>query len=182
MNPEKFSTITAALLSSSAASLKQEVLKVATINDLFELANRVEDARICFKASWALEHILLSEKKLLLTYATPSIEAFLKNSNWSALRSITKLIMKLLSLNYPLTQEQEEMIINKTYDILEDSECPIAVRCNGYDILYYLSVKHYWLIDELKNKMQLDIEKNQSAALVSRSKSIYKKLKRISNS
>ncbi|WP_039053679.1 hypothetical protein [Sphingobacterium sp. T2] len=79
MNPEKFSTITAALLSSSAASLKQEVLKVATINDLFELANRVEDARICFKASWALEHILLSEKKLLLSYATPSIEAFLKN-------------------------------------------------------------------------------------------------------
>lgn len=181
MQQERIDIITEALYSYSASVLKEGILQYATIEELLELSLNTNE-RIAFRAAWALEHVLLGNQNgFLEKYIDSILEVYKKSNNWSVLRSVTKLVITYLSINKnkKLNDDDVELIINKTFDILENSTCPIAVRCNCYDILYLFYPQHNWIAHELVQRIQLDLTKQETPALTSRANRILKKLERI---
>lgn len=181
MQEERINKITEALFSNSASVMKDGILKYASVEELFELSLHTQE-RVAFRAAWFLEHILLSsEAETILSNYDRIIKVYIESNNWSVLRSITKILMTYLHQTdiSSLTENDVEKIINKTFNALENSDCPIAVRCNLYDILHLLIPQQRWLISELKYRIQLDLAINETPALSSRAKRILKKLERI---
>lgn len=182
MHTERINQITEALFSQSASVVKRGILQYVSIEELLELSLHPTE-RIAFRAAWSLEHVLLTDDKQdLQRRINDIIGIYIASDNWSVLRSYSKLIMEILS--HPeslrnLTEENTESILNTTFRILENSECPVAVRCNAYDILTYFIPQHEWIIQELKHRMELDLERNEMPALKSRAKKVLKRLERI---
>lgn len=180
MDKEKFHKITAALYQFSAADFKDKLLDEVTIEDLLDLIFNSKDEKAEFRAAWALEHILLNNDALLKQYNTQILEIYKETKNWSSIRSTTKILMKLLKTpleyNFLTNDENNEKLLNKTFQLLENSNCPIAVRCNAYDICYLIGVNEKWVLSELKTQILFDLEKSPSPALTSRAKRLLKKL------
>lgn len=183
MQQKRIDEITEALYSNSASVLKEGILQYATIEELLILSTYSIE-RTAFRAAWALEHILVIDAQNMLHHINSILQVYSKSTNWSVLRSISKLILEYFSTakNNELHEEDTELILNKTFDILENSACPIAVRCNCYDILYSFCSNQDWIINELKQRIQLDLAKNETPALRSRAKKILKNLERVSKS
>jgi len=180
MQQKRIDQITEALYSNSASVIKEGILQYTTIEELYELCLYPVE-RTAFRAAWCLEHVLLNaNKEVLLRRKMQTFQVYSDSSNWSVLRSISKIVMETLNLVVQALEEKEtELLINKTFDILEDSECPIAVRCNCYDILCTIAENEDWLISELRERVKLDLSKNVTPALKSRAKKVSKKLERI---
>jgi len=182
MQQHRIDEITEALYSNSASVIKEGILQYATIEELYELCLYLIE-RTAFRAAWCLEHVLLSpNKELLVEKKDDTLKVYYTSYNWSVLRSFSKIVMETLEIiSRDMVEKDTELLINKTFDILENSECPIAVRCNCYDILCMLAEKEDWLIQELRQRIQLDLDKNETPALKSRAKRVLKKLERITN-
>lgn len=180
MQQKRIDQITEALYTNSASVIKEGILNYTTIEELYELCLYPVE-RTAFRAAWCLEHVLLNaNKEVLLNKKIQTFQVYSDSNNWSVLRSLSKMVMETLNLLVPGLEEKEtELLINKTFDILEDSECPIAVRCNCYDILCTIAENEDWLISELRERVKLDLSKNETPAIKSRSKRILKKLERI---
>lgn len=181
MDQQRIDKITEALYNYSASVIKEGILQYTSLEELLELSLYPIE-RTAFRAAWAAEHVLLANNNSKITfYKDAIISVYSKSNNWSVLRSYSKLVMEYLTLT-DITQLNEiefESILNKTFDVLENSECPIAVRCNCYDILCLLSAQHHWIVNELRNRIQLDLSINETPALISRAKKVNKKLERI---
>src|SRR5690606_32158854 len=101
------------------------------------------DYRLAFRAAWTLEHILLHNPVLLRIHHSEVIDLYCSTDNESSLRSISKLVMHLLSMpSIQLTEDRKEQIINTTYPLIEKDDCPIALLVNCWDILYQLSTAY----------------------------------------
>ena len=184
MAENKQHNISEALLTYGASDLSIDILKHCSLQDLLELSVDPKQARVAFRASWALEHILLKHTELFKGIIPTLLSNYTFTDNWSSLRSYTKLWMWLLSEKntaYNITPEQEEQLLEKTFAIIEDSDCPVAVLVNAYDILMYLVPNHPWVAQELRLQLELSLEKEASAALISRAKRLFKKLSRVKN-
>ena len=185
MHSERIEQIIEALFSQSASVIKRGILRYASIEELLKLSLHPKE-RLAFRAAWAVEHVLLSDdKKDLHHWIAAIINVYKSSSNWSVLRSISKLMMEILqdkdAFSKP-TEEDAESILNTTFLILENSDCPIAVRCNAYDILVFFAPQHEWIIQELSLRIKLDLERNETPALKSRAKKVLKRLERIAKS
>ena len=182
MHPQRIQQITEALFNNSASVIKRGILEYVTLEELLDLSLH-PDERTAFRAAWALEHVLLADgNKNLLPYYSSILTIYNQSQNWSVLRSISKLLMLILKDQTTLNSIQEsdvENILNTTFGILEDQDCPVAVRCNTYDILCEFVYLHPWLAHELRQRMQLDLEKNEMPALKSRAKKVMQRLERI---
>jgi len=183
MQASRIAKISEALCSYSASDLTAQILSDISVKELFEVLALQGKAfeKTAFRAAWALEHLLLQDKTLLLAQQHQVLQTFLSSGNWSAQRSLTKLVYFLLKhyiLAAPvLSEEQEEQIISKIMDMLETTECPISVRANLYDLLYIFVEKHPWLGRELALQITLDLEKKNAVALYARGNKILKQLK-----
>ncbi|MCA5003759.1 hypothetical protein [Sphingobacterium bovistauri] len=185
MQQKRIDKITEALYTYSASVLKEGILQFTTIEELFELSLHTHQ-RTAFRSAWALEHVLLGNNgnQLISDNAEKIIDIYVNSDNWSVLRSISKVLIVLFkksAINIR-TEVHTEKILNKTFDCLENTNCPIAVRCNMYDIIYLFIDENDWLISELRHRIQLDISINETPALKSRAKRILKKLERIPKS
>lgn len=182
MHPQRIQQITEALFNNSASIIKRGILKYVTLEELLTLSLH-PDERTAFRAAWALEHVLQADgSKDLLSQYSSILKIYNQSHNWSVLRSISKLIMLILKDRKTLDSMPEsdvENILNTTFRILEDQYCPVAVRCNTYDILYAFVTLHPWIAHELRQIMQLDLEKNEMPALKSRAKKVMQRLERI---
>jgi hypothetical protein len=183
MQQKRIDQITEALYTNSASVIKEGILKYATVEELYELCLYPVE-RTAFRAAWCLEHVLLNaDKEISRNKKTHTFQVYAKSNNWSVLRSISKIVMETLELVAKDLEEIEtERLLNKTFDMLENNECPIAVRCNCYDILFSLIYREDWLISELRQRIQLDLSKNETPALKSRGMKVLKKLERIAKS
>ncbi|QBQ41859.1 hypothetical protein E2P86_12115 [Sphingobacterium psychroaquaticum] len=135
------------------------------------------DDQIAFRAAWLLEHVMLKEHQLLSTIYDDFIGLLPKQTNWSAIRSYTKLLMiatdkKTVKKSTPT---QEEIIIETVFSWMIDPKCPVATRVNCMDVLYNLSSKHPWIKDELAAQIQYHL-RNPSAALASRGNRVLKRI------
>lgn len=185
MQQERINKITEALYSYSASVIKEGILQYASLDELFLLSLHPKE-RIAFRAAWAVEHVLLTKKILLEQQRNRVLSIFATSGNWSVLRSYSKLVMELFEnttlVNTIENEDEIAAVLNKTFTMLENSNCPIAVRCNTYEILLAFARNNDWIPLELTNRIQLDLEKNNTPALRSRSKKVLKKLERIANS
>lgn len=180
MDNEKIKQLSATLYNYSVADFDIHFLDKISLQDLIYIVNKSKDERAEFRAAWALEHLLLKNKDLLKQHKKDIIHIFLNANNWSVQRSISKLIMALLKhpLHYILyvDEELQGLILDKCFHILADKECPIAVRCNIYDIVFLVAQDEQWVLSELKTQIYFDIEKNPGPALLSRGKKLLKRI------
>lgn len=180
MDKIRFNTISEALYTYSASDFKTTVLKSISIEELIFISASTAVPRAAFRAAWALEHILFDSRSLLHEYQDQIVDLYLFSTNWSVLRSITKLTIELTKAGSKnaklLSNEQEEQLLEKTFQILAAIDCPIAVRCNAYDILFTLTPKYEWLAQELCTQIDFDLEKNKTPALSSRGQKILKRI------
>lgn len=183
MDSNRFQILSEALYSYSVSDFKEQLLATIPLEELLWLSLSPQDQRTSFRAAWALEHILMANDALLLQNKKQVLYTYYSATNWSVLRSISKLVMvltkELKQQSHFLSAEEEENLVNKTFEILGKVECPIAVRCNAYDILLALASTQTWLVNELRIQIQFDLEKNSTPALSSRGLRILKKLERI---
>lgn len=175
--------ISETLYNYSVSDFNENLLKDISIQELIDVVNNNINDRTTFRACWVLEHMLLRQPNLLKEYKIQIINIFLDSNNWSALRSISKLIMALLKnpLRYVFYRDKEieGYLLDKTFSILSDKDCPIAVRCNAYDIAFMIGLEEEYILRELKTQIHFDLEKSSTPALRSRAKKILKKLERI---
>ncbi|MDR2285238.1 MAG: hypothetical protein LBE37_18645 [Sphingobacterium sp.] len=181
MDKTRFNTISEALYTYGASDFNTAILTSISIDELIFISTSTEVPRAAFRAAWALEHLLLHSPPLLHQYQGQIIDLYTSSNNWSVLRSITKLTIALTKANSKdttlLSDEQEEGLLEKTFQVLAAVDCPIAVRCNAYDILFTLTIKHEWLAQELRTQILFDLEKNKTPALSSRGQKILKKIR-----
>lgn len=182
MNVQKIKQNSAALYSYSAVDFNSDFLKIMSIEDLIDIILLNEDERAVFRAAWALEHLLLKDAVLLTQHENKTFEMYNTSDNWSALRSLTKIILAIFKNKPSLIDSEEELagiILDKSFRLLVDTECPIAVRCNLWDIIFALANTNKWILEELKAQIQLDLEKNATPALLSRGNKIFKKIAKV---
>lgn len=184
MNTQHLKNISAALFSYSAADFNKDLLHHITIDDLISIILVSNDHKAEFRAAWAVEHLLLQNKNLLIEYKLAVVQIYLSTTNWSVLRSISKIVMILLKNPFIhifyVDDDLRGHLLDKTFKFLADNDCPIAVRCNAYDIIYYLGENEDWVLSELKTQIYFDLERKSTPALASRGAKLLKKLKRVS--
>lgn len=182
MDLQKIKSISATLYTYGVADFNKTLLQKISIQDLIEIIQSDYSYKAVFRASWALEHMLFQDMDLLTNYKQDIFKIYLHTNNWSALRSITKLI--LLILRTPdlssVNEEKTGLLLDKSFHLIANQDCPIAVRCNLYDLIYVLANDDMWILQELQTQINFDLEKSATPALRSRASKIFKKLKRIS--
>lgn len=175
-------TIQEALMYIGASDLNTDLLQIVSLEDLLAMNMDRENPRLAFRTAWAVEHILLKHTDLLAQVYPTMLSQYNQLENWSCLRSYTKLIMWMLgkeNKRISLTESELESILDKTFSIVEDPECPVAVLVNGLDILFLLSVEMKWLRTELRMLVEFHLEKEATPALKSRGSMLLKKLTKL---
>jgi len=183
MDYQKIKNISTALYSYSAVDFDTDFTQKISIQDLIDVIHIDEDERASFRAAWALEHLLLKDINSLRKYKKEILQMYFASTNWSALRSLSKIVIMLLKnpLVYILyiDEELQGHLLDKTFKLLEDYDCPIALRCNAYDIVFMTGKEENWVLNELKTQIYFDLEKKPSAALKSRGEKLLKKINRL---
>lgn len=165
------------LLKNSALDLYKTILQEYQIQEILALAQQTADYRLAFRAAWTLEHIFLDQPSLLIEYREKIVALFYSTTNESSLRSFSKLIIKILSPpDQQTTTDEQEKIIEKAFQLIEQEVCPVALLVNCWDILYLLSATEHWIRQELKLHITFYLEKNATPASKSRGFRILKKL------
>src|SRR5690606_4900889 len=182
MSKNKQEQLIQVLLQNSALDLYKNILHAIRMEDIFALAQQDKQARLAFRATWTLEHILLDRLDLLDRYKVQAIELCVDSQNDSSLRSTSKLIMIILQRKTILSDDAQEAIIHKAFDLVERNDCPVALLVNCWDILYLFCKNQPWIADELRMHISFHLEQNATPASLSRGNRILKKLERITNS
>lgn len=170
-----------ALLNYSASSLTEEAIDLFPVPTLLAWLQMPLEGRLSFRTAWYVEHIFIKRTAYFALYSREIIAIYVANENWSVLRSFSKLVMLLYSKAHQaihITEEQEEAILEKSFWIIDHSDCPVAVLVNAMDILARLVPKQEWIAHELRLRIELALEKEATPALKSRGSRI---LKRIAN-
>lgn len=182
MDNQRKLKIAAVLQTCSTADFNEDFLREISIEDLITIINSSSDNKTAFRAAWALEHLLLQQRNLLLKYKEDVLHLYYTSTNWSVLRSVSKLTIELLKnpLKYILyvSDELKGKLLNRTFALLENKQCAIAVRCNTYDIAFLLGNDEPLLLKELQQYILLDLEKEPTAAIKSRATRVEKKIRR----
>lgn len=182
MTSNKTEILKEALNHFGASDFNEDLLKEINLHNLLEWSILEKEPRLCFRSSWALEHILLKNNKHIDNIYEELVENYSQVKNWSSLRSYSKLMMWLLSKKNEtiiLSEYELEKILEKSFKIIEDITCPVAVKVNAYDILFGLIPYYDWLANELKLLIELDLEKENTPALRSRGIKILNKLDKL---
>jgi hypothetical protein len=172
-------SIQEALLTASASDFNSNLLERVSLEDLIAWSIQQEKERLAFRSSWALEHLLLKNTELFQGIHHLILDGFISTANWSVLRCYSKLLMWLFSnknQRYPITVEHEIAIIEKSFYLLDQSNCPVALKVNIMDILFLQIKNHDWIRNELKLLVELELEKEASPALRSRGAYILKRI------
>lgn len=114
------------------------------------------------KACWILEMILEKDLHLLFNYLDQFCETLPLYTNYSALRSISKICM-FLSLHASLTEKQEKLLIESSYDWLIDPNGKVATKAYAIRTLYQMGKKNTEIHANLARILTDDYTKYSSA-------------------
>lgn len=136
------------------------------------------DEQVAFRAAWLLEHTFLKDPSLLPQVYAALMQQVVSCSNWSCIRSFSKMGMlatKPPRLHLAIYEPYDEVWIERCFSWIIRADCPVAVAVNCLDILYYLSDQHHWVREELTVQIH-HLLKTPTAALASRAKRILKRI------
>ena len=161
-----------------ASKVKRKIVK---IRDIYNLSLEHEDPQVVFRAAWVLENVYTRYPSTFDNIQRLFLRDYAKQKNRSAQRHYSKIAMYIShpvqSFMSQVKHEDLGVLIEGSFDWLIDPETPVAIQCNCIDVLCNLSEKEAWIADELKNILEQNLLSN-SPALLSRTKSVLKKLKR----
>jgi hypothetical protein len=138
------------------------------------------DRQIAFRAAWVLECAFNLSKDCFIVCLPDFLSAYPKQNNNSCRRHYTKILMGFSERRSGyLDQYELSELVEATFEWLIDPDTPVAVKVNCLDVLFNLSNRYDWLIDELKAQIVF-LLKDGTAAMQSRGKSLLNKMKRLS--
>lgn len=148
-----------------------------TIKNLLQLSIDYQFKQVGWRSAWVLETLVLANSSYLSAIQNELIDSLSDQKDWSSLRSYSKILMELTNpkKSFVLSNDQEEIIIENSFNWMIDIECPLAVRCNCMDVLYHLSSERKWIKDELVEQINLFL-KTPTPALASRGNKILKRI------
>lgn len=153
--------------------------KDCTSKDLIELSLHPLN-ELAFRSSWILEQLFYFRRDSFLISIEDFLHAYFQQKNQSCQRHFTKIMMSLTEaksnkISFDWIVENQDEIIETTFDWFIKIDTPIAVIVNCMDILWHLSNSQAWIVGELRSQVQF-LLKDGSAAVQSRGKRILKKL------
>ena len=155
--------------------------KIVKIRDVYSLSLEHNNPQVVFRAAWLLENVFFKYPHAFEYIQPLFLRDYAKQKNRSAQRHYSKIA---IYISHPLQtfmsrvkHQDLGVLIEGSFDWLIDSETPVAIQCNCMDVLCNLSEKEDWIADELKNILEQNLLSN-SPSLLSRTKSVLKKLKR----
>lgn len=164
-----------------------DILNLAseTLDGKYAVANVLDlcfnpNAQIAFRAAWLLENIEKLSAQHFLTICSDFMQRYTKQNNLSGQRHFTLIMMRLTKADgmrfYKLKPEDFDEVLAATFLWILNPKTPVAVQCNAIDVIFQLAKYHEWVLDELKVILEKNLVSN-SAALISRSKRILKRMK-----
>ncbi|ADY51796.1 hypothetical protein Pedsa_1228 [Pseudopedobacter saltans DSM 12145] len=154
--------------------------KYVKVRDVYELTLEHEDPQVVFRSAWLLENIFFDYPEEFEYVQPLFFKDYSRQKNKSAQRHYSKIAKEVTYSAQMCLRDIKpgnfDVILEGSFDWLIDPETPVAVKCNCLDVLYNLSEQEDWILPELKNILEQNLLSN-SAALLSRTKSILKKLK-----
>ncbi|WP_423149710.1 hypothetical protein [Rubrolithibacter danxiaensis] len=174
-------------------ALEEEISKTLTkekVKILSELAGKSKDStpslieitfdektEIAFRAAWILEEVAVKYYALFLPNIRLFLQVYPEQKNHSCQRHYTKILLLLIKRNESvILDEYAESLIETSFEWLIDSETPVAVAVNCFDILFYFNKKNLWIGEELAAQIEF-LMKDGSAALQSRGKKVLNKIR-----
>ncbi|WP_353136407.1 hypothetical protein [Pseudopedobacter sp.] len=154
--------------------------KIVKIRDIYNLSLEHDDPQVVFRAAWVLENVYVYYPSAFDNIQRLFLRDYSKQKNRSAQRIYSKIAMHISqpvqSFMNQVKHENLDTLIEGSFDWLIDPETPVAIQCNCMDVLCNLSKKEDWIAGELRNILEQNLLSN-SPALLSRTKSVLKKLK-----
>ena len=164
---------------SKAEAVRLAMDKNCLAYDLIELSLHPLQ-ELAFRSSWVLEQMFYFRTESFSLDMEKFLDAYFQQKNYSCQRHFTKIMMTLTEetkrAKYAKIEENQNQIIETTFDWLINPDTPVAVQVNCLDILLHFSAKQDWIAEELRSHIQF-LLKDGSAAVQSRGKRILKKLK-----
>ncbi|WP_304068556.1 hypothetical protein [Pedobacter glucosidilyticus] len=140
-----------------------------------------QDKQIAFRAAWLLEYAEITAPDVFKPQVYHFLALYKTTDNASVQRHFSKIGMRLVHPHwcdfYHLSTQDLSNLLEPSFDWLINPKIPVAVKCNCLDIIYALSDKHDWTLEELKVVLQ-DFLTSSSPALISRAKRVLYKIKR----
>lgn len=138
-------------------------------NELFEMVIQNTEP-LSRRAIWALDHLTEQQPDLMIPKITPLIEAY-PNFKHDGLKRHSFRILR----RHKIPDDQEIVLVNCCFKIINSAKESIALKAHAMDILYEFSSKEPDLKKELAATIELQIH-NASKGIKNKSKRMLKKL------
>lgn len=149
-------------------------------NDLWKEALALashKDARVAFRASWALEWAYFHGRDAFAPYVAAFLENFLRAANPSVHRHYTKMLYDMLRREIFIPNDfQAAQIAEKTFDLLIGEGTKSAVRIWAAEILYELSPRLDWVREHLEEVLRHQIETIPTPAILNHYGKLLKRM------
>lgn len=165
-------------LSLTKKKVNQLVLDdVCNINDLIDLSI-YPDKKVAFHAAWILEYLIYSNPERFINIYESLLSVYRVQKNQSCQRHFTKILILLTeSSNRPYFETVDlDQLIETTFELMINSETPVAVKANCMDILFNLRGTYSWITEELKEQIEF-LLKDGTSAIQGRGKRILKRMR-----
>lgn len=138
-------------------------------DELFEMVVQNTEP-LSRRAIWALDHLTEQEPELMASKIIPLIEAY-PNFKHDGLKRHSFRILR----RHEIPEEQELVLIDWCFQIINSAKESIALKAHAMDILYEFSNKEPDIKTELAATIELQLH-NASTGIKNKSKRMLKKL------
>jgi hypothetical protein len=137
------------------------------------------DARVAFRAAWALEWAYFSAPEGLLPHIDIFVEAFLKSDNGSVHREYLKILCDIQCRRIVEFDDiQRVRIVEKAFDLLISPATKPGVKVWCMDILSSAPPHLDWVGEALTEALHRILESDPSPGLANRASKVLRKLRR----
>ncbi|HLU86998.1 MAG TPA: hypothetical protein VKZ44_04525 [Taishania sp.] len=147
--------------------------RIYRIETLIKYAGSKEAYPLPDYASWVIAHLAKEFPERLKDHQPLIIDAFFESDNQTVLRNLSVALILL-----PLAEYREGELYDKLIAHLLNNDNKVALHVNCIHKLIQFAQKYPELVNEIADSIEIRLENNKQASLISASKKFYKKFKR----
>lgn len=129
-----------------ASSVQKDLSKVRELVNLF----LSDDKKIALRASMVLARIMDKHPYLMIPYIADFVQTYLDKTTAVA---VVRMLARFFQ-SYTLPEESQGLVLDRSYELMIDSENPIAVRAFAMGTIEHISIP----FEELRNEFKLILE------------------------
>ncbi len=145
------------------------------VETLLKYSASTEEYPLPDYSSWVVTHLVKNFPNQMLSYQPLLIDAFLQSTNQTVLRNIS-----VGFIHQPLIDYKEGELYDTLIRHLLNNENKVALHVNCIYKLIQFATKHPDLIEEINSCIDILLENNKQASLVSVCKKFKKKISKLS--